>query len=56
MHEGYFNLQTFAAALLGYMSDDDCKQFAEMNDIALFPEEDEEVNREDEFLYDERDE
>ncbi len=49
LEEGFDPLQ-MARDLLGYLSDADCKDFAEKNDIELFPEEDE-----PEFEYDDED-
>ena len=41
MEEGYLDPETLATDLLGWLSDDDCKEFAERNDIELFPDEEE---------------
>lgn len=41
LEEGALDAFTLARDLMGYMSDDDCKDFAQKNDIELFPEEDE---------------
>lgn len=42
MEDGTLDPKTLAGDLLGWLSDDDCKEFAERNDIELFPDEDEE--------------
>lgn len=42
LEEGTLDAFTLARDLMGYMSDDDCKDFAEKNDIELFPDEDDE--------------
>ena len=42
LDEGFLDPKQLAKDLLGYLSDDDCKEFAEKNDIELFPQEDDE--------------
>lgn len=50
IEDGTLDSHTLAKDLLGYLSDDDCKEFAEKNDIELFPEEDDEQEGEFEFF------
>jgi hypothetical protein len=38
LDEGALDAATLAKDLLGYLSDDDCAEFARMNDIQLFDE------------------
>lgn len=40
LEEGALDAHQLARDLMGYMSDDECKDFAHSNDIELFPEED----------------
>lgn len=47
LENGELNAQQLAGDLLGYLSDDDCKEFAHANDIELFPEEEEESPEDD---------
>lgn len=42
LEDGSLDPKRLASDLLGYLSDDECKEFAQMNDIALFPDEEEE--------------
>lgn len=56
MEDGALDATTLARDLLGYMSDDDCKDFAQRNDIELFPEEEEEEQQEQEFEFSEENE
>lgn len=43
LEDGTLDAHTLARDLMGYMSDDEVKDFAEKNDIELFPEEEPEV-------------
>jgi hypothetical protein len=52
LEEGTLDAFTLARDLMGYMSDDDVKDFAEKNDIELFPDEDDSPS----YLYDDEDE
>lgn len=42
LEDGTLDAKTLASDLLGYLSDDECEDFAYKNDIELFPEEEEE--------------
>ncbi len=46
LEDGQLDAFTLARDLLGYLSDDECKEFAQMEDIELFPE-DEEITEDD---------
>jgi len=48
LEEGQLDAFTLASDLMGYLSDDDCKEFAQMNDIELFPEDEEEQDQDEE--------
>lgn len=39
LDEGILEAARLASDLLGWLSDDECKEFAQINDIELFPEE-----------------
>lgn len=53
LDEGVLDAKQLAKDLLGYLSEDDCKDFAHKNDIQLFPDEDEES---EEFEFSDEDE
>lgn len=50
LDEGLLDPKQLANDLLGFLSEDDCEEFAQKNDIDLFPEDDEEEAPE--YLYD----
>ena len=43
LEEGLLEAKTLAGDLLGFLSEDDCAEFAERNGIELWPEEDDET-------------
>jgi hypothetical protein len=43
LDEGLLNPKQLAFDLLGYITEDECKHFAEVNDIELFPEDGEDT-------------
>lgn len=48
LEDGTLDAKTLASDLLGYLSDDECEDFAHKNDIELFPEEEFEFSDEEE--------
>ena len=48
LESGEIDAFTLARDLMGYLSDDECADFAHKNDIQLFPDEDEDED-EDEY-------
>ena len=42
LDDGILDPNQLAKDLIGWLSEDDCREFAEQNDIELFPEDDEE--------------